>query len=109
MEKAEVRRFMICASITTFCKFAVWLLSPVIYFFTLYLAYLTSFPSLLAALFFPFIAQHEGRNSRELSHANCFALAAIGSGSPVVGQCNSRTARYERVATPPYLPRHRCA
>src|SRR6266849_496478 len=57
MEKAGFRRFMIWASIATFCRFAVWLLSLCIYLFTLYLAYLTSFPALLAALFFPFIAQ----------------------------------------------------
>jgi DNA polymerase-3 subunit epsilon len=57
MEQAEVRRFMIWASITTFCGFAVCLLSPCIWLFTLYLAYLTSFQAVLAVLFLPFIAQ----------------------------------------------------
>lgn len=57
MEDTDIRRFMIWASITTFCRFVVWLLTPCIYLFTLYLAYLTSFPAVLAALFFPFIAQ----------------------------------------------------
>jgi hypothetical protein len=57
MEQVEVRRFMIWASVTTFCRFAVWLLSPCIWLFTLYLAYLTSFPAVLVALLLPFIAQ----------------------------------------------------
>jgi hypothetical protein len=57
MDKAKVRRFMMWASIATFCRFVVWLLSVSIFLFTLYLAYLTSFPALLAALFLPVIAQ----------------------------------------------------
>jgi hypothetical protein len=35
----------------------LWLLGIGIYLFTLYLAYLTSFPSLLLTLFFPVLAQ----------------------------------------------------
>jgi DNA polymerase-3 subunit epsilon len=57
IEQAEVPRFMIWVFVTTFCRFAVWLLSPCIWLFTLYLAYLTSFPAVLAALVLPFIAQ----------------------------------------------------
>jgi hypothetical protein len=48
---------MIWATLTTVCQFAVWLLSIGIYFLTLYLAYLSSFPALLGALFFPVVAQ----------------------------------------------------
>jgi hypothetical protein len=36
---------------------AIWLLGAGIYFFTLYLAYLTSFGSLLLTLFIPFLGQ----------------------------------------------------
>jgi len=36
---------------------ALWLLGLGIYLFTLYLAYLTSFPALLATMFFPFLSQ----------------------------------------------------
>jgi hypothetical protein len=55
MEKADIRRFMIWAGITTFCRFAIWLLSPCIFIWTLYLAHVTSSPWWLAIL--PFIAQ----------------------------------------------------
>jgi DNA polymerase III subunit epsilon len=57
VEQVEFRRFMIWASVTTFCRFGVWLLSPCIWLFSLYLAYLTSFPAVLVALFLPFITQ----------------------------------------------------
>jgi hypothetical protein len=39
------------------CAIGLCLLGLGIYLFTLYLAYLTSFPSLLMTLFFPFLAQ----------------------------------------------------
>ena len=57
MDETGVRRLMIWASITIFCRFAMWLLSPVIYIWTLYLAYLTSFPAILGALVIPVIPQ----------------------------------------------------
>jgi hypothetical protein len=43
--------------IAVLCVIGLWLLRIGIYLFTLYLAYLTSFPSLLLTLFFPFFAQ----------------------------------------------------
>jgi hypothetical protein len=57
MDETGLRRFMVWASITTFCRIAVWLLTPVMYIWTLYLGYLTSFPTLLAAIFIPAIPQ----------------------------------------------------
>jgi hypothetical protein len=55
--KKSQRRNMILATITMLCGFAVWVLTPCIWFFTIYLAYLTSFRALLASLFLPFLAQ----------------------------------------------------
>ena len=55
--KKSQRRDMILATITMLCGFAVWVLTPCIWLFTIYLAYLTSFRALLAALFLPFLAQ----------------------------------------------------
>jgi hypothetical protein len=55
--KKSLRRNMILATITMLCEFAVWALTPCIWLFTVYLAYLTSFRALLAALFLPFLAQ----------------------------------------------------
>ena len=52
MDKA-VRRVLVWATIAMLCQFAIWLLSPVLYIWTLYLAYLTSFPAVLVALFLP--------------------------------------------------------
>jgi hypothetical protein len=39
------------------CGIALWVLGAGIYLLTLYFAYLSSFPSLLFTLFFPFLAQ----------------------------------------------------
>jgi hypothetical protein len=39
------------------CAVGLYVLGVAIYLFTLYLAYLTSFPSLIFTLFFPFIGQ----------------------------------------------------
>lgn len=36
---------------------ALWILGAVIHLLTLYFAYLSSFPAVLASLFFPFLAQ----------------------------------------------------
>ena len=36
---------------------ALWILGAVIHLLTLYFAYLSSFPTVLASLFFPFLAQ----------------------------------------------------
>ena len=55
--KKSQRRNVILATITMLCGFAVWVLTPCIWLFTIYLAYLTSFRALLAALFLPFLAQ----------------------------------------------------
>jgi hypothetical protein len=43
--------------IAVLCSISLWLLGLGIYLFTLYLAYLTSFPSLVMTLVFPFFAQ----------------------------------------------------
>ena len=39
------------------CMIGLWILGVIIYFFTLYLAYLTSFVAILLTFFFPFIGQ----------------------------------------------------
>jgi hypothetical protein len=57
VEKRSNRRKMILVMVTMLCGFGLWVLTPVIWFFTIYLAYLTSFRALLAALFFPFLVQ----------------------------------------------------
>lgn len=55
--KKSHRRTVILAISTMLCGFGLWVLTPVIWLFTVYLAYLTSFRALLAALFLPFVAQ----------------------------------------------------
>jgi len=45
------------AGVAVFCGIALWLLGAGIYLLTLYFAYLSTFPSLLFTLFFPFLAQ----------------------------------------------------
>jgi HEPN superfamily AbiU2-like protein len=55
--KKSQRRTMVLAIITMLCGFGLWVLTPVIWLFTVYLAYLASFRALLAALFLPFLAQ----------------------------------------------------
>lgn len=56
-EKRSNRRKTIFALVTVLCGFGLWVLTPVIWLFTIYLAYLTSFRALLAALFFPVLPQ----------------------------------------------------
>jgi hypothetical protein len=53
MEQADVSLFVLWAGVHTFCRFAIWILSPVLYIWTLYLAYLTSFVAVLLALVIP--------------------------------------------------------
>jgi hypothetical protein len=83
--KKSQRRTMILAIITMLCGFGLWVLSPFIWLFTIYLAYLTSFRALLAALFLPFFAQlywiwaiwNETGTVLNVFTLLCFAWAAL--------------------------------
>jgi hypothetical protein len=53
MADANVRGIMFWASIYMLCRFGLWVLSPILYIWTLYLAYLTSFVAVLISLVVP--------------------------------------------------------
>jgi hypothetical protein len=53
MADASARRTMFWAGLHMLCRFGVWVLSPVLYIWTLYYAYLTSFVAVLISLAVP--------------------------------------------------------